>query len=98
MNWVLIGKLCDRLLHIAMEIIADDYGPGRPGQGATPPAHCARCGAEPWIVRWGSIRIGQQLDGYYYQATVGKDPILLCRDCWHSAIGVEDPLVPGGSR
>lgn len=93
-DWILAGKLINRLLHMAMEILSEDYRPEGGHHWATPPARCAKCGTEPWIVRWGSIRIGQQLDGFYYQATAGPDPILLCRDCWHAAIGVDDPLNP----
>lgn len=91
----LAWKLVNKLMHMAMQYLEDDYMPGTRQPDVSPPARCAKCGDEPWIIRWGSIRIGQQLDGYYYQATVGGDPLLLCRECWHRTIGVDDPLQAG---
>lgn len=61
------------------------------GLGATPPVRCEQCGETPWVVRWGSIRIAQELDGFVYQATSGPNPLLLCRKCWLSSIGMAEP-------
>jgi hypothetical protein len=93
-DWALLGRLVERLGRLALEMADDDRFPVAGSSVPTPPSRCAQCGSEPWIVRWGSIRIGQQLDGFYYQATAGQGPRLLCRGCWHSAIGIDDPLVP----
>lgn len=64
---------------------------------ATEPAACAHCGDVPWVVRWGAIRVGQDLAGYYYLATTGNESILLCRECWERALGVSDADAGSGN-
>lgn len=83
-----------RVARLLMDV---DPGPRaanwEPGTVSTP-VECAGCGAVPWVIRWGRIRIGQELDGYYSLAIAEGDPELLCRSCWYLAIGVDDPLSP----
>lgn len=86
-----IIRLAVRLLGVLSNI--DDNRPGSAIYGwISPPVACSKCGSEPYIVRWGSIRIGQELDGYYYVASSIGEPQLLCRDCWHDALGIADDL------
>lgn len=87
-----VARSIYRGLYAMMEALAaEESGIGQREQ-PTAPVRCARCGAEPWVIRWGNIRVGQDLAGYYYQATLTGAPDLLCRDCWHQSLGVDDPL------
>lgn len=92
MDWPMLGAAIYRGLYLLMESMADDGSPGAHPTQATPPVRCVRCGSEPWVIRWGNIRVGQDLSGYYYQATMDGAPDLLCRDCWHTNIGMDDPM------
>lgn len=94
MNWQMLAKLANELLQVCADILWDERMPKYATTEPTPVAACERCGEVPFIVRWGTIRIGQELDGFYYQATAGGPPILLCRSCWHASIGTQDPLAP----
>lgn len=51
-------------------------------------ARCVECGEEPFVVKWGAVRVGQDLSGYYYQPAVGEPNRLLCRDCWNRVLGL----------
>ena len=94
MNWTSILKLAYRVAAVMMESAAHERAPGWSVGGATDPVTCDGCGAEPWTIRWGAIRVGQELDGFYSQATTDGEPRLLCRTCWYLALGTDDPLRP----
>lgn len=55
---------------------------------------CDECGDAPFEVKWGKIRVGYDLDGYYSQLTSDGTVRLLCRTCWNGSIGVDDPVYP----
>jgi len=94
-----IVTLLLRLITEAAKIVVDLQSQQRSlrpdyHETTTAPLRCEECNAEPWVVRWGAIRIGQELDGYYSLATTGATPRLVCRSCWYRALGVEDPATP----
>lgn len=84
-------RVLDFLGTVAMDIDANS----KPGS-ITPPVQCGQCGATPWVVRWGAIRVGQELAGFYYQATTDGAPLLLCQECWDESLGNTAPRARAG--
>lgn len=83
--WRAHGDDVFRLLATCTEIVEGrDSSPFE----ITPPIECPGCGAEPFIVRWGAVRLGQSLDGYYARPTVNGEHSIVCRECWERALGV----------
>lgn len=89
MDWILLAKHLAPIIaraadRITRELAANGTQPGQP-PNVMEIQQCADCGREPWVVRWGNIRICQQLDGYVSMASL-DGPILLCSDCWSNRI------------
>lgn len=89
---LLTSKIVNRLMELVVEMYCEDRPEMAKQHWPSPPARCAQCGSEPFVVKWGAVRVGQDLCGYFYQATSGPEPELLCRDCWHRVLGIDDPL------
>lgn len=94
MDLTRILEVVDRLATLYMRVTEEskpDHWRVNLGESSI---RCDDCGAEPFAVRWGRIRVGYDLDGYYSQLTSDGTARLLCRDCWHVSIGMDDPLRP----
>lgn len=97
MDVALILRLADKVIRFAADMLDESYRPGGAPVNPTPPARCSRCNAEPWIVTWGAIRVGQQLDGFYYLATAGGPHLLVCGECWQKATDGAIAYHPGAN-
>lgn len=86
--------LLDRLASLYMASTESDVSRRWRVDIAESALHCDDCRGEPFAVMWGKIRVGYDLDGYYSQLMWDGTVRLLCRRCWHAAIGVDDPLRP----
>lgn len=92
MHTILLGgQICYAILTLIAKLLdaADSDASGTVGVSEV--LRCDGCGAEPWVIRWGSVRIGQDLAGYYSIATNQAEPILVCRECWERGLGIADP-------
>lgn len=85
-GYLVAAKALVKCLPVIVEALTAAQAAERKTSAVTPPVCCGQCGDTPFIVRWGAIRIGQCLDGYYYLATADGEPDLLCRDCWQAAL------------
>lgn len=88
------AKICIKVATIVLDILQTEGEPGTQRSSVTETIRCAGCGEEAWVVRWGSIRVGQDLSGWYAQASTDSVPVLLCRGCWHRSIGMDDYSAP----
>lgn len=85
-----IAQLVAKVVIAVISILESREGGDRGGSNVTETVKCASCGEEAWVIRYGAIRVGQDLTGWYAQATTDTVPVLLCRSCWHKAIGQDD--------
>lgn len=78
--------LANKLLPILVTVMTAEPPAGDEWARVTPPVECGRCHEQPFTVRWGGLRVAQDLSGYYAIATVGPDPLIVCLECYEAAI------------
>lgn len=87
-------KLLDWLGRLAMAIADDTASRGSVIDLGECRVTCDQCSVEPWAVRWGGIRIGYDLGGWYSQLASDGTHRLLCEHCWQQSItgaGISTP-------
>lgn len=88
-----IVTLAAKAASMVMQVLENGTDLNGGARSVTETVKCAGCEEEAWVIRWGAIRVGQDLSGWYAQATADGAPILLCRACWYKSIGMDDPTV-----
>lgn len=81
MNVQLIVQLVKTMAPIILDALASQPQPGWRVGAVSDPVRCEYCDAEPWVIRWGNIRVAQELDGYLSVASL-DGPVMVCRACW----------------
>lgn len=89
-----IATLVAKAVTMALRILEEQSAPVADPVSVTETVRCADCHEEAWVIRWGRIRVGQDLSGYYAQASTDGVPVLLCRGCWHKRLGLDDYTAP----
>lgn len=94
MNIVEIARTVTKVAELLMDVMDADRQREYAPYQISETVRCADCDAEAWQIRWGAIRVGQELRDFYAQSSVNGPPVILCRACWHKRLGVDDTLTP----
>lgn len=89
-----IATLVAKVVTMALTILDEQRSAAAESVSVNDTVRCTDCDEEAWVMRWGRIRIGQDLSGWYAQASMDGTPELLCRGCWHKRLGIDDYTAP----